>query len=91
MTTNNVIDVKRLRYFVAVCQHGGFSHAANVIGVAQPALTRQVQLLERELGLKLITRDGREHHTNDPEGRLPYQTKYGVGLTNAALTALHQL
>ena len=42
MTTNNVIDVKRLRHFVAVSQHGGFSHAANVIGVAQPALTRQV-------------------------------------------------
>jgi DNA-binding transcriptional LysR family regulator len=59
MTTNHVIDVKRLRYFVAVCQHGGFSHAANVIGVAQPALTRQVQLLERELGFKLISRDGR--------------------------------
>jgi DNA-binding transcriptional LysR family regulator len=59
MTSDHVIDLKRLRYFVAVCKHGGFSHAAGVIGVAQPALTRQVQLLERQVGLKLITRNGR--------------------------------
>ncbi len=59
MTADHVIDLKRLRYFVAVCKHGGFSHAAGVIGVAQPALTRQVQLLERQVGLKLITRNGR--------------------------------
>ena len=68
MTTNNFVDVKRLRYFIAVCKHGGFSHAASVIGVAQPALTRQVQLLERELGLKLITRTGRGA-TPTEEGR----------------------
>jgi DNA-binding transcriptional LysR family regulator len=59
MTADHAIDLKRLRYFVAVCKHGGFSHAAGVIGVAQPALTRQVQLLERQVGLKLITRNGR--------------------------------
>jgi DNA-binding transcriptional LysR family regulator len=83
MTTNNVIDVKRLRYFVAVCRHGGFSHAANVIGVAQPALTRQVQLLERELGLKLITRDGRGAKPTE-EGRflLARSAEYLGGLDN---------
>ena len=68
MTVGNAIDVKRLRYFVAVCKHGGFSHAASVIGVAQPALTRQVQLLEREVGLKLITRNGRGAEPTE-EGR----------------------
>lgn len=68
MTVGSAIDVKRLRYFVAVCKHGGFSHAASVIGVAQPALTRQVQLLEREVGLKLITRNGRGAEPTE-EGR----------------------
>jgi LysR family nitrogen assimilation transcriptional regulator len=48
-----------VRYFVAVCDHGGFSKAAPVIGIAQPALTRQVQLLEHELGIELFTRNGR--------------------------------
>ena len=50
------VDIRRLRYFVAVCDHGGFSKAAPVIGIAQPALTRQGQLPEHELGIELFTR-----------------------------------
>lgn len=53
------VDIRRLRYFLAVCDHGGFSSAASVTGIAQPALTRQIQLLEQELGLALFTRNGR--------------------------------
>ena len=53
------VDIRRLRYFVAVCDHGGFSRAAQAIGVAQPALTRQVQLLEQDIGVELVTRNGR--------------------------------
>src|SRR5262249_8885808 len=83
MTAENVIDVKRLRYFIAVCKHGGFSRAASVIGVAQPALTRQVQLLERELGLKLIARNGRGAKPTE-EGRflLARSIQYLDGLDN---------
>lgn len=86
MTTDNLIDVKRLRYFVAVCQHGGFSHAASAIGVAQPALTRQIQLLERELGLKLITRNSRGAGPTE-EGRflLARSVEYLNGLDNLFL------
>lgn len=53
------VDIRRLRYFVAVCDHGGFSRASAAIGIAQPALTRQIQLLEQELGVDLVTRNGR--------------------------------
>ncbi len=53
------IDIRRLRYFIAVCDHGGFSKAATAIGVAQPVLTRHVQLLEQELGVALVSRNGR--------------------------------
>ena len=86
MTVDNAIDVKRLRYFVAVCKHGGFSHAASVIGVAQPALTRQIQLLEREVGLKLITRNGRGAEPTE-EGRflLARSMEYLEGLDNLFL------
>lgn len=86
MTVDNAIDVKRLRYFVAVCKHGGFSHAASVIGVAQPALTRQIQLLEREVGLKLITRNGRGAEPTE-EGRflLARSMEYLDGLDNLFL------
>jgi DNA-binding transcriptional LysR family regulator len=83
MTADNAIDVKRLRYFIAVCRHGGFSHAASVIGVAQPTLTRQIQLLEQELGVKLITRNGRGAEPTE-EGRflLVRSAKYLDGLDN---------
>lgn len=53
------VDIRRLRYFLAVCDHGGFSRAAGIVGIAQPALTRQIKLLEQELGFELFTRNGR--------------------------------
>ena len=53
------IDLRRLRYFIAVCDHGGISKAANAIGIAQPALTRHIKLLEKEIGMPLIHRSGR--------------------------------
>lgn len=52
-------DARRLGYFVAVCEHGGISKAASAIGVAQPALTRQIRLLEQELDTQLFHRSGR--------------------------------
>ena len=62
------VDLRRLRYFLAVCDHGGFSRAAAVIGVAQPALTRQIKLLEKEIGLPLIERTRRGAHPSE-QGR----------------------
>jgi LysR family nitrogen assimilation transcriptional regulator len=53
------IDLRRLRYFIAVCEHGGFSRASSFIGVAQPSLTRHIKLLEKEIGFALINRTGR--------------------------------
>lgn len=55
----NGMDIRRLRYFVAVCDNGSVSRAASAIGIAQPALTRQIKLLEGELGVTLFTRSGR--------------------------------
>lgn len=55
----SVVDLRRLRYFVAVCEHGGFSRASHSIGIAQPSLTRQIKLLEQEVGIPLIVRTGR--------------------------------
>lgn len=53
------VDLRRLHYFFAVCDHGGFSKAAGAIGIAQPALTRHIKLLEREIGVALIERSSR--------------------------------
>jgi DNA-binding transcriptional LysR family regulator len=65
-TDHQGVDTRRLRYFFAVCDHGGFSKAASAIGVAQPVLTRHVQLLEQELGFPLVSRNGRGAMPTEP-------------------------
>lgn len=53
------MDLKQIEYFVRVAELGGFTRAAAALGVAQPALSRQVRLLEVELRQNLLARDGR--------------------------------
>lgn len=53
------MQLKQLRYFVHVAELGSFSKAAVHLRIAQPALSKQVQLLEQELGVSLLNRDGR--------------------------------
>lgn len=53
------MDLKQLEYFVRVAESGSFTRAAQVLGVAQPALSRQVRLLEVELRQNLLKRNGR--------------------------------
>ena len=53
------MDLKQLEYFVRVAELGSFTRAAIALDVAQPALSRQVRLLEVELHQTLLTRNGR--------------------------------
>jgi molybdenum-dependent DNA-binding transcriptional regulator ModE len=50
------MDIVRVRYFLAVCRHGGFSAAARACGVSQPSVTMAVQRLERSVGGMLFER-----------------------------------
>jgi DNA-binding transcriptional LysR family regulator len=58
-------DLRRLRYFVAVAQERNFTRAAERLRVAQPALSRQVRLLEQELGVELLHRTTHEFELTD--------------------------
>ena len=53
------MDLKQLGYFVRVAELGSFTKAAAALQVAQPALSRQVRLLEVELRQSLLLRNGR--------------------------------
>lgn len=50
------MELRQLRYFVAIVDHGSLSRAATMLHVAQPALTQQLRQLEEELGAKLLHR-----------------------------------
>jgi LysR family nitrogen assimilation transcriptional regulator len=53
------MDLKQLAYFVRVAELGSFTRASSVLDIAQPALSRQVRLLEVELRQNLLIRNGR--------------------------------
>ena len=52
-------ELRHLRYFTTVVRQGTFGRAAETLGITQPALSRQVRDLEREIGVPLLDRAAR--------------------------------
>lgn len=55
----DLLEVRELRYFVAVAEELHFGRAAELIGVAQPALSKAVRRIEERLGVQLFARTSR--------------------------------
>ena len=71
------MDLRQIRYFIAVARERNFTRAAQQLNIAQPPLSRQIQLLEEELGVALINRKSRPLKLTDA-GRLFYEQSLQV-------------
>ena len=82
------MNLKQLEYFVRVAELGSFSRAAMVLDIAQPALSRQVRLLESDLRVILLTRTGRGVALTEAGSRL---FEHAVGILQSVERAAEDL
>lgn len=66
------MELRQLRYFLAVAKHRNFTKAAGILLVSQPALSKMIRSLEEELGEKLIERTNKVTELTDA-GRVVYE------------------
>jgi DNA-binding transcriptional LysR family regulator len=79
------MDIRHLRYFVAVAKRLNFSRAAEELHIAQPAISQQIRALEDELGVQLFDRMGRRVAlTRAGEVLLPHANQVLAAVETAA-------
>ncbi|MFJ8825260.1 transcriptional regulator CynR [Streptomyces sp. NPDC102467] len=59
------VELRHLRYLLAVVEHGSFTRAAEALRVSQPTLSQQIRQVERTVGLPLLDRTGRTVRPTD--------------------------
>jgi len=69
------MDIRQLKYFLAIVEEGSITKAAKRLHIAQPPLSHQLKLLEDELEVKLINRNTRKFEITDAGQILKYRSK----------------
>ena len=75
------MELYQIRYFLAICEHGSFSRAAEACDVSQPALTAAMKKLEAEVGSPLLHREGKRLVLTDLGCRVRPHLEQALGET----------
>lgn len=85
------MDIRQLRYFLAIVEEGKISQAARRLHIAQPPLSQQLKLLETEMGVTLLERNTRRLTTTEA-GKLLYdRAKIILELVNGTMEEIKEL
>ena len=82
------MDLRQLRYFIALNEHRSFVRAADAMGITQPAFSRSIQGLEQEFGCVLVDRAHKDLRPT-PEGQVVLQ--HALSLVQGAALLSHEV
>jgi LysR family transcriptional regulator, benzoate and cis,cis-muconate-responsive activator of ben and cat genes len=82
------MELRHLRYFVAVAEEENVTRAAARLHVSQPAITRQIQELEEEIGVALFARTAKSIHLNEAGSKLLKEARGILMRVASAVTAI---
>ncbi|MBH1934366.1 transcriptional regulator CynR [Streptomyces sp. AV19] len=85
------LELRHLRYLLAVAEHGNFTRAAEDLHISQPTLSQQVKQLERTLGVQLLDRTGRAVRLTDAGEAYAHHARRALRDLAAAERAVHDV
>lgn len=86
-----MMNIRYVRYFLAVAEHRGFTRAAEALHISQPALSQQIRMLEESLDAQLFDRSGRHIHLTDAGEVFLQYARQAFQLLDEGQRAIHDV
>ena len=85
------MELRHIKYLLAVADHGNFTRAAESLHISQPTLSQQIKQLERVLGVVLLDRSGRTVRLTDAGHAYAQHARLALRDLDAAERAVHDV